>query len=274
LLPLECLIVQRGSQPKYVLDIYPPIAYAPSLQIVKALALRESPQTVAEKATVLTVGDPAYGAVAAEGSPFARAGAQLPTLPYSGIEATWVADAFGKVGAPTVRLTGKSATEAGVRKQIAGRKIIHLACHGLVDSAYGNLFGSLILAPGTGHSSADDGFLMLPEIYQLDARSCELAILSACRTNSGPEQRGEGTWTLSRGFLVAGARRVVASTWLVDDEAAASLISYYASLVARSENGGTPAYARHLQTAKRWVRNQDKWRSPYFWGTFVLTGPN
>jgi CHAT domain-containing protein len=114
---------------------------------------------------------------------------------------------------------------------------------------------------------------MLPEIYQLDARSCELAILSACRTNYGPEQRGEGTWTLSRGFLVAGARRVVASTWLVDDEAAASLISYYSSLLARTDQG-PPAYARQLQAAKRWVRQQEKWRSPYYWGTFVLVGPN
>ena len=29
-----------------------------------------------------------------------------------------------------------------------------------------------------------------------------------------------------------------------------------------------------LQAAKRWVRGQEPWRSPYFWGTFVLVGPN
>jgi len=29
-----------------------------------------------------------------------------------------------------------------------------------------------------------------------------------------------------------------------------------------------------LQSAKRWVRAQEKWQSPYYWGTFVLLGPN
>ena len=57
--------------------------------------------------------------------------------------------------------------------------------------------------------AADDGFLTLAEIYQLDLRRCELAILSACETNFGPQQQGEGVWAISRGFLVAGSRRQV-----------------------------------------------------------------
>jgi CHAT domain-containing protein len=83
----------------------------------------------------------------------------------------------------------------------------------------------LALTPGAEDTNpADDGFLTVAEIYQLDLKECELAILSACDTNCGPQQRGEGVWALSRGFLVAGSRRVVASNWLVDDGAAASLI--------------------------------------------------
>jgi hypothetical protein len=82
----------------------------------------------------------------------------------------------------------------------------------------------LALTPGPpGSPPANDGFLTLAEIYELDLKGCELAILSACQTNFGPEQRGEGVVALSRGFLAAGARRVLASNWLVDDEAAASL---------------------------------------------------
>lgn len=115
----------------------------------------------------------------------------------------------------------------------------------------------------------------MPEIYELDLKTCELAILSACQTNYGPQQQGEGVWGLSRGFLVAGARRVVASNWLVDDEAAASLISVFCSDLAKAEGKGeTPDYAAALHRAKRWVRQQDKWASPYYWGTFVLIGPN
>ena len=116
--------------------------------------------------------------------------------------------------------------------------------------------------------------MTLAEICQLDLKSCELAVLSACDTNYGPQQQGEGTWALSRGFLVAGARRVVASNWLVDDEAAASLVSLLCGEAAKGEASGTGDYATALHNAKRWVRKQEKWKSPYYWGTFVLVGPN
>jgi len=73
---------------------------------------------------------------------------------------------------------------------------------------------------------------------------------------------------------VAGARRVVASNWLVDDEAAANLVSYFCGGIAKAEGKGEAIdHAKALHDAKRWVRRQEKWRSPYYWGTFVLVGP-
>jgi CHAT domain-containing protein len=134
----------------------------------------------------------------------------------------------------------------------------------------------LALTPGPpGSPPANDGFLTLAEIYELDLKGCELAILSAYQTNFGPEQRGEGVVALSRGFLVAGARRVLASNWLVDDEAAASLVSSYCDrLAAAGKQAGPTDYADALAHAKQWVRRQDKWKSPFYWGTFVLLGPH
>jgi CHAT domain-containing protein len=121
----------------------------------------------------------------------------------------------------------------------------------------------------------NDGYLTLGEIYSLDLHNCELAILSACDTNFGPRQQGEGVWALSRGFLVAGSRRVVASNWYVDDQAAASLISYFCSLLAKPlGQGETPNYSTSLHAAQRWVRQQEKWSSPCYWATFVMVGPN
>ena len=73
---------------------------------------------------------------------------------------------------------------------------------------------------------------------------------------------------------MAGARRVVASNWLVDDQAAASLVSYFAGAVASAEAAGEANYAKALQQAKKSVRKQTKWRSPFFWATFVLVGTN
>jgi len=120
--------------------------------------------------------------------------------------------------------------------------ILHLACHGYVDRANGNLFGALALTPGpdAAMNPDDDGLLTLAEVSRLDLRGTGLAILSACQTNIGPQQFGEGTSGLSRAFLIAGAKRVVAGNWLVDDEAAAGQVSYFGSLTARAMQRNEP----------------------------------
>lgn len=284
LLPFEALVVEISSQPKYLIDVAAPISYTPSATILVNVSERSPNSATSPREPVLTLGDPAYplanaaaneqrgaGGISAR---YASLGGGLNRLPHSGQEAVWVSENFRKQKIPALLLRNQSATEQAVRSQSPGRRVLHLACHGLTDQDYGNFFGSLALAPGVrGGSSADDGFLTLAETYELDLRSCELAILSACQTNYGPHQRGEGVWSLTRGFLVAGSRRVVASNWLVDDAAAASLISYYCGILAQQEHEGqTPDYAQALRDAKRWVRETNKWKSPYYWATFVQIG--
>ncbi len=283
LLPLEVLVVaQDDDTPKYLLDVGPPIVYGPSATVLFNLSERPaSPARKADREPVLAVGDPAYPGTepAAGGSSdrarYATSGGRLSRLPYTSWEAQWVVKAFSENGIKAALFSGKTATEAAVRYWAPGRRILHLACHGLADQAYGNLFGALALTPGpqAATNPADDGFLTLAEIDTMDLKSCELAILSACKTNFGPQQKGEGTWALSRGFLVAGARRVVASDWLVDDEAGANLVSVFCARLAKAEKEARePDYTRALQAAKRWVRQQEKWQSPYYWGAMVLVG--
>ncbi len=290
MLPLEVLVVELGEQPRYLLDVAPPIVYAPSANVAHNLARRAVVPTPKDLKPVLTVGDPIYGTgtrlptsatsstdLVTSRARYSTVGGRLARLPFSATESTWVADAFQRDGIAAGVLKQQDATEAKVTYNMPGRKVVHIATHGLVDQAHGNLFGALAFTPGPQAASnpADDGFLTLAEIYQQNLRGMELVILSACDTNYGPEQQGEGVWSLSRGFLVAGSRRVVASNWLVDDEAAASLVSYYCAALSQAEkNGETPDYAQALHRAKKWARQQDKWQSPYFWGTFVLVGPN
>ena len=294
LLPFDTLIVALDSQPTYLLDAGPPIIHAPSATVLHHLSERRAPpvEPTSERQPVLTVGHPLYGNLESlpvglgRPEPKARTAAapsrlgsgrgQLPDLPYTGVESQWVADVFQKEGIAVAALRDQSATESAVRANVGGRRIVHLACHGLTDQAYGNFFGCLALTPNNqaGKNPADDGFLTLPEIYELPLQTCELAVLSACQTNFGPQQQGEGVWALSRGFLVAGAHRVVASNWLVDDAAAANLISLFCGVVAAGEKAGTVDFSQALQLAKQRIREQDKWKSPYYWGPFVLVGPN
>jgi len=280
-------VVENGAAPRYLLDVGPPVVYAPSATVLASLAERPAGSSHSGRAPILTLGNPTYSGSGAPDSndllaslssrgTFRSVGGRLASLPFSGTESTWVEQTFRKAGLAVDSLRGPAATEAAIRSQASNRKIIHLACHGLTDQTHGNLFGALAVTPGSNTSlPSDDGFLTLAELYELDLKTCELAILSACDTNFGPNQRGEGTWALSRGFLVAGARRVVASNWLVDDEAAASLVSYCAAGIAKDwTKPSGPNYAKRLHDAKRWVRQQDKWKSPYYWGGFVLVGPN
>src|SRR5947209_12528284 len=111
------------------------------------------------------------------------------------------------------------------------------------------------------------------EIYTLPLQDCELAVLSACTTNVGPQQPLEAGVTLASGFLAAGAHRVVASHWSVDDRSTAELMAAFFEEVTTAVRKGQPvSYARALQQARRQVRNKPEWASPFYWAPFVLLG--
>ncbi|HET6881143.1 MAG TPA: tetratricopeptide repeat protein [Pirellulales bacterium] len=286
LLPFEALVLSDDEDRHYLLDYDVPVCYAPSATVLYGLASAK-PRFDAVS-SVLTVGDPDYPttpagpnlAALADLTPRSRyglLGGALAPLPYSGVESYSVREAFGKKALPVTQLLHGEATEPNVRAAVAGKRVVHLACHGLTDQDFGNYFGALALTPPAMKDPApeDDGFLTLAEIYSLDMKSCELAILSACQTNFGPQQQGEGVWALSRGFLIAGARRVVATNWLVDDEAAANLVGYFCGTIGKNAlQDANTDYALALHAAKRWLREEPKWSSPYYWSSFVLVGPN
>jgi CHAT domain-containing protein len=287
-LPFDALIVEQAeSGVQYLLDVCPPMIYAPSISLLMRLYGATPSEQKSDRLPVLTLGDPLYptpgeGIVTLRdppGSPafeFARAGSRPTPLPFSGKESQWVAEAFGAHDIGVGQLLQGKATEANVRHNAPGRRVIHLACHGWADSNYGNFFGALALAEGprAQQNPADDGYLTVAEIYPLDLRACEIAILSACQTNIGPLQQGEGVWTISRGFLVAGSKRVVCSLWSVSDQATAYLVNHYAESMAKGLSEGNYDYAAGLHDAKRFLRNQSGDVSkPKFWAPFVLIGP-
>lgn len=80
---------------------------------------------------------------------------------------------------------------------------------------------------------SDDGFVTLADVLALTL-DADLAVLSACVTGLGRERRGEGTQSLARAFLYAGARSEVASLWQVDDrETERTMQDFYEGLAVR-----------------------------------------
>lgn len=144
-------------------------------------------------------------------------------------------------------------------------RILHFATHGVLDSQHPELSG-LVLSLVDKEGKPQDGFLRLNEIYDLKLRA-ELVVLSACRTALGKEVKSEGLIGLTRGFMYAGAQRVVASLWAVDDEITARLMKdFYREMLI---NRKRPAEA--LRAAQVGALKETR-LPPYYWAAFVLQG--
>jgi len=95
-----------------------------------------------------------------------------------------------------------------------------------------------------------------------------MVVLGACQTGQAAVDSGEGMGHLARGFLHAGAKRVVVSLWNVSDEATAQLMKhFYTGLL---QKGLPPAEA--LRQAQLSIASEREWAAPYYWAGFVLQG--
>ena len=156
---------------------------------------------------------------------------------------------------------------AALSDDLGQYRIVHFATHGFLNSANPALSG-LVLSLVDEKGAAQNGFLLAPEIYNLKLSATELVVLSACQTGLGQEVRGEGVIGLTRGFMYAGAPRVVVSLWSVSDQATADLMkSFYEAMLSQ---GLRPAAA--LRAAQIALWKQPKWHTPYYWAAFGLQG--
>ncbi len=145
-------------------------------------------------------------------------------------------------------------------------RIVHFATHGLVNSHHPELSG-LVFSLVNESGQLQEGFLRLHDVYNLRLQA-DLVVLSACQTALGKEIKGEGLIGLTRGFMYAGAPRVMASLWSVEDRASAELMKrfYQGALL----QGLRPAAA--LRAAQTGLARDKRWRAPYYWAAFTLQG--
>lgn len=146
-------------------------------------------------------------------------------------------------------------------------QIVHFATHSLINNQHPELSG-IVLSLVDESGRPQDGFLRLHEIYNLKL-GADLVVLSACQTALGKDIRGEGLVGLTRGFMYAGAPRVVATLWKVSDAATAEFMSrFYENMLGKKKLSA----AASLRAAQLSMRQQKQWAAPYYWGGFVLQG--
>lgn len=217
------------------------IQIAPSLA---ALTMKTAPATADR--SLLLIGNPAPRAP------------EFPALSYAPIEMTNVARHFGAGQVETfdgVRASPEAYDSA--RPERFG--FVHFTAHATA-SLESPLDSAVIL------SGPDSAFKLYARDVATRPLQAEVVTVSACRSAGERAYSGEGLIGFSWAFLRAGARRVIAGLWDVDDRSTADLMDkLYANLAA-----GDPA-PRALRRAKlALIAQGGSSARPYNWGPFEV----
>jgi CHAT domain-containing protein/tetratricopeptide (TPR) repeat protein len=190
---------------------------------------------------------------------------RLERLLFTRQEARAIQALAGSAG--RVALDFDASREAALDARLSSYRVVHFATHGLLNASRPELSG-IVLSLVDSNGRPQDGFLTSLDTYNLRL-DADLVVLSGCRTALGRDVRSEGIVGLTRGFMYAGARGVLATLWPVDDLATSELMRvFYEGLLGPRRL--TPPAA--LREAQAHVRSRRAWSSPYYWAAFQLQG--
>ncbi|MFY9821193.1 MAG: CHAT domain-containing tetratricopeptide repeat protein [Thermoanaerobaculia bacterium] len=190
---------------------------------------------------------------------------RLSRLRFSRQEALAIAG-LAPPGQVTTELDFAADRDLALSGRLRDFRYVHFATHGFFNAERPALSGlALSRVDPAGHPR--EGFLRLRDIYDLDL-AADLVVLSGCETALGKEIRGEGLLGLTRGFLYAGAPRVIASLWWIDDRATAELMTALYRGLWKEDLRPVAA----LRKARLALARQHRFRDPSYWGGFVLQG--
>ena len=207
--------------------------------------------------------------------------ALLPRLPDTADELMEIAKTLGADPQQDLMLQ-KNANEKAVKgMNLANRRIISFATHGLVPGELNGLTQPALALTAPDVAGIDgDGLLTMDEILALKLNA-DWVVLSACNTASGEGAGAEAVSGLGRAFFYAGARALLVSNWPVDSVAARSLMT---DLFKRYAAGAPTAKADSLQKAMLGLLDGPglldpangkpafSYAHPLFWAPFVLVG--
>ncbi|MGC8794958.1 MAG: CHAT domain-containing protein, partial [Bryobacteraceae bacterium] len=191
---------------------------------------------------------------------------ELPRLPGSSKEAQACIAAWRGSGART--LEGAEATFLNLSRALReGPDVLHLAAHVAAipgDPAQGCVALSL----------AADGRpeCLGPEAIRSMRPAPPLVVLSGCRSARAQVLPGAGLLGLTRAWLAAGARSVVASLWPTQDENGELFQRFYIHLQSfRAARAAAPALA--LRQAQLDMLARGDWCAhPAYWAAYLVVG--
>jgi CHAT domain-containing protein len=250
------------------------VAYVQSMSVYARIRERARLPNVQSRRSVLAVGAPTFGAVAAanaddeapatRASRYRAAGLEWQPLP----EARREIEAIARTFPGTHVLMGDDASEdrllaLDASGELATYRYLHFATHAFFSSERPDLSAIVLHQPG---NALADGFVTVGELprYRLNS---ELTVLSACETAAGRIVDGEGVMGFAYALLVAGNRSTVAALWKVPDESTRIFMEHF---FAKLRGGASHAAA--LANAKRTLQKMPRFAAPLHWAGFVLYG--
>jgi CHAT domain-containing protein len=190
---------------------------------------------------------------------------EIPRLPFTREEAARIA-ALAPANQTFEALDFRASLKSVSSGELSRYRYVHFATHGYLDSDRPEL-SSIVLSLVDQNGGPQDGFLRAQDIYNLKLNA-DLVVLSACQTGLGKQIRGEGIVGLTRGFMYAGAPRVIVSMWSVNDRATEELMAaFYQKLL---KDNMRPSAALRQAQLEMWKSR--KWSAPYYWGAFIQQG--
>jgi CHAT domain-containing protein/Tfp pilus assembly protein PilF len=183
---------------------------------------------------------------------------EFPALRYAASEMGAVAKHFTEDGVSTYQ--GDRASPQAFRTARADSfGLIHFTAHASAN-AESPLDSAIVL------SGPENGFKLYARDVADVALRADLVTVSACRSAGEGPYSGEGLVGFAWAFLRAGARRVIAGLWDVDDRSTAELMD---ALYARLAAGLAPPSA--LRAAKlSMLARSDNFAKPYYWAPFQV----
>ncbi|HEX8150671.1 MAG TPA: CHAT domain-containing protein [Pyrinomonadaceae bacterium] len=161
----------------------------------------------------------------------------------------------------------EEAREERIKAEVGDYRVLHFATHGVLDDRnpmYSHVVLSQAEAGGT-----EDGLLHAWEVMKLNLKA-DLVVLSGCQTARGRVGAGEGVIGMEWALFVAGSPTAVLSLWKVESSSTAELmVRFHRNLTMR---GAGRRKAEALRAASLELLKDERFRHPFYWAGFVMTG--
>ena len=155
-------------------------------------------------------------------------------------------------------LTGHDASRKAFLDELSGYRIVQLLTHASADSSEKE--PTLFFADST---------LKLSELPASGLSKTQLMVLSACRTGVGKNQKGEGVFSLARGFAGIGIPSTLTTLWSVENKAIYELTELFYKHLDQGVSLDLALQQAQIEWLNRASRSD---QLPYSWAGMVLVG--